>query len=272
MSEPVAFRRTTTGSLSATQECRDTNCITRTTASLNPFPLKPVPRPACAFLKAGAASTHDHPAAQPSSDQRISGSADQRISGSADQRIRRSADQRIIGSADQRIIGSAHQPISPSAHQRISGSAEQRIIGSADQRISGSAVQRIIGSADQRISGSCCPAIIGSADQRIIGSADQRIRGSCAPYPPGTHACYAHTCTDSFDRRIDLACQYTCMASGCRIIQHLSQGLQVTSTERVHWLLGIEVFRKSDSWPMAPFRFSFAHSMLHSCPTAPAEA
>ena len=145
-----------------------------------------------------------------------------------------------------------------------SGSADQRIIGSADQRISGS--------ADQRISGSAGPAAQPSSDQRISGSSDQRIRGSCAPYPPGTHACYAHTCTDSFDRRIDLACQYTCMASGCRIIQHLSQGLQVASTERVHWLIGIEVFGKSDSWPMAPFRFSFAHSMLHSCPTAPAEA
>ena len=64
----------------------------------------------------------------------------------------------------------------------------------------------------------------------------------------------------------------TRVASGCRIIQHLSQGLQVTSTEWVHWLIGIEVFGKSDSWPMAPFRFSFAHSMLHSCPTALAEA
>ena len=97
-------------------------------------------------------TTHDHPAAQPSSDQRISGSADQRV-------------------------------LLPS-HHRISGSSDHRISGSADQRIS------------------------ESVDQRISGSADQR--GSCAPYPPGTHACYAHTCTDSFDRRIDLACQSTC--------------------------------------------------------------
>ena len=153
--------------------------------------------------------THDHPAAQPSSDQRISGSSDQRIS----------------GSSDQRISGSAQ----PSSDQRISGSSDQRVSGSSDQRISGA--------ADHRISGSAGPAAQPSSDQRISGSSDQRIRGSCAPYPPRTHACYAHTCTDSFDRRIDLACQYTCMASVCRIIQHLSQGLQVTSTERVHWLM-----------------------------------
>ena len=91
------------------------------------------------------------------------------------------------------------------------------------------------GIADQRIRGSADQGISGSADQQI----DQWIRGSCAPCPPGTRACYAHTCTDSFDRRIDYSMpQYTCMASGCRIIQHLSQGLQVTSTERVHWLVG----------------------------------
>ena len=219
--------------------------------------------------------THDHPAAQPSSDQRISGSADQRISGSADQRISGSADQRISGSADYRIIGSADQRISGSADQRIIGSSDQRITGSSDQRISGSsdqrsAGQRIIGSADQRISGSADQRIIGSSDQRISGSADQRIMHAIPP----RHACMLRTHLHRLLRSQDRLSmpQYTCMASGCRIIQHLSQGLQVTSTERVHWLIGIEVFGKSDSWPMAPFRFSFAHSMLHSCPTAPAEA
>ena len=139
--------------------------------------------------------THDHPAAQPSSDHRIIGSADHRIIGPADQRISEiigSADQRIIGSADQRISGSSDQRISGSSDHRISGSADQRdhrisgssdhrIIGSADHRISGSARssdQRIIGSADHRISGSSDQRISGSADHRISGSADQRIIGS----------------------------------------------------------------------------------------------
>ena len=64
----------------------------------------------------------------------------------------------------------------------------------------------------------------------------------------------------------------TLYAHGLRLSDHPAFESRTASDmymEHVHWLIGIEVFGKSDSWPMAPFRFSFAHSMLHSCPTPP---